>query len=63
VSGTGRVEEEPKKEKKNKLLNYKGKGRGGEKQRDNKMEVKWKKEKVKRLFGPRGEEYPVGVIL
>ena len=28
-----------------------------------KMKVKGKKEKVKRLFGPKGEEYPVGVIL
>ena len=28
LSGTGRVEEEPEKEKENKLVNDKGKGRG-----------------------------------
>lgn len=35
LSGAGRVEEEPKKEKENKLVNYKGKGRHN-------RTVKWK---------------------
>jgi len=26
------------------------------------MEVKWNKEKGRKLFGPRGEEYPMAVI-